>query len=37
MLGILMLNVQERHLAVMQAALTAHGLLWEIMDNVDNA
>ncbi len=37
MLGILMLNVQERHLAVVQAALTAHGLLWEIMDNVDNA
>ena len=37
MLGILMLNVQEQHLAVMQKALTAHGLLWEIMDNVDSA
>ncbi len=35
MLGILMLNVQEQHLAVVQKALTAHGLLWEIMDNVD--
>ena len=36
MLGILMLNVQAQHLAVVQKALTAHGLIWEIMDNVDN-
>ena len=36
MLGILMLNVQEQHLTVVQKALTAHGLLWEIMENVDS-
>lgn len=35
MLGILMLNVQEQHLAVVQKALTAHGLIWEIMEDVD--
>ena len=36
MLGILMLNVQKQHLAVVQKALTAHGLLWEIMEDVDS-
>ena len=36
MLGILMLNVQEQHLAVVQKALTAHGLIWEIMEDVDS-
>ncbi len=36
MLGILMINVQAKHLEIMQKALTAHGLLWEIMDNVDS-
>lgn len=33
MLGILMLNIQEQHLAVVEKALTAHGLLWEIMED----
>ena len=36
MLGILMLNVQEQHLAVVQKALTAHGLIWEFMEDVDS-
>ena len=36
MLGILMLNIQAKHLKTMQEALTAHGLIWEIMDHVDN-
>ncbi len=33
MLGVLMLNIQEQHLEVVEKALTAHGLLWEVMED----
>lgn len=37
MLGILLINVQEQHLEIVGRALTAHGLLWEILDDVGSA
>jgi D-methionine transport system ATP-binding protein len=36
MLGILMLNVQQQHFEVVVNALTAHDLIWEKMEDVDN-